>query len=102
MRSVVVVLPASMWALIPMFLVRSNGYCLGICSCSSPSDPSPLEMGEGLVGLGHLVRVFLLLHRVSLAVGRGDELRGQLLRHRLVLPVTRVADQPADRQRDAA
>src|ERR1700734_3997713 len=29
MRSVVVVLPASMWAMMPMFLQRSNGTCLG-------------------------------------------------------------------------
>ncbi len=32
-RSVVVVLPASMWAMMPMFLQRSNGTCLGtLCS----------------------------------------------------------------------
>jgi hypothetical protein len=30
MRSVVVVLPASMWAMMPMFRVLSNGDCLGI------------------------------------------------------------------------
>jgi hypothetical protein len=29
MRSVVVVLPASMWAMMPMFLQRSNGTVLG-------------------------------------------------------------------------
>src|SRR5512136_2583082 len=96
MRSVVVVFPASMWALIPMFLVRSSGYCLGICSCFSPSDPSPLEMGERLVGLGHLVRVFFLLHRIPLAVGGGNKLRGELLGHRFVLPVAGVADEPPD------
>src|ERR1700739_46744 len=35
MRSVVVVLPASMWAMMPMFLQRSNGTVLGttlVCS----------------------------------------------------------------------
>src|SRR5438132_14235745 len=47
MRSVVVVLPASMWAMMPMFLQRSNGTCLDTPffrssfrdSCSLTTEP---------------------------------------------------------------
>src|SRR5437899_10525371 len=47
MRSVVVVLPASMWAMMPMFLQRSNGTCLDTAffrssfrdSCSLTTEP---------------------------------------------------------------
>jgi hypothetical protein len=35
MRSVVVVLPASMWAMMPMFLHRSNGTVLGTAFSAS-------------------------------------------------------------------
>jgi hypothetical protein len=48
------------------------------------------------------VRVFLLLHGVALALRRGDHLGGQLLGHRLLVAVARVADQPAHRERRAA
>src|SRR5207302_2357205 len=44
----------------------------------------PPVVREGLVGLGHLVRVFALLHRVAAVVGGVDQLGRQLLVHRLL------------------
>jgi hypothetical protein len=49
MRSVVVVLPASMWAMMPMFRVRSSGACLAISAFSlqlstmNPGSPLTAE-----------------------------------------------------------
>src|SRR6476659_4154740 len=62
----------------------------------------PAIVRERLVRVGHAVRVFLLLHRVALALRRRDHLGGQLLGHRLLVAVPRIADQPAHRQRRAA
>src|SRR6201746_2755398 len=94
MRSVVVVLPASMCAMMPMFrtLLRSvvmstateslflRGRSLG-CGRRTmprgvvfPSRRSPAVVGEGLVGLGHLVGVLALLHRGTEAVGGVEDL----------------------------
>src|SRR5437867_6493174 len=98
MRSVVVVLPASLCALIPMFLVRSSGYCLDI----TLSLTLPLEMSKGLVGLGHFMSVFFLLDRVSLTIRGGNKLCSEFLRHRLVLAVTGICDQPTHGKRNAA
>src|ERR1700680_1468272 len=84
MRSVVVVLPASMWAMMPIFLHRSNGTCLdtafflsSFCdscfrnSCSLATKPVnfkpliiaelPAIVGKSLVGFRHAVDIFLLL-----------------------------------------
>src|SRR3954447_19217928 len=62
----------------------------------------PAIVRERLVRIGHAVRVFLLLHRVALALRRRDHFGGQLLGHRLLVAVARVADQPAHGQRRAA
>src|SRR4029077_1310258 len=87
MRSVVVVLPASMWAMMPMFLQRSNGTVLGttLDSFWAPNSASalgfqlltqplrhqprangsepiaaslPSVMRERLIGLRHTVYIF--------------------------------------------
>src|SRR5689334_1044278 len=109
MRSVVVVLPASMWAMMPMFLQRSKGTVLDtlffrsslrtscsptvftglpiIKTSSSSSQPlalsSPPIMREGLVGLGHAVHVFLLLDRGAAAIGGVQQFVAQLVDHSL-------------------
>src|SRR5262245_33983182 len=95
MRSVVVVLPASMWAMIPMFRTRS-----------SPTDVAtalisrlPAVVREGLVGLRHPVDVVLLLVRAALLVQRVHELAGELRRHALLAPVAGVLHDPAQRER---
>src|SRR2546422_878548 len=80
MRSVVVVLPASIWAMIPMLRVFSSEYCRSTSASLPPYDSLhekrgvrlrpplhfvlwlPAIMRERLVGLRHLVRVFSLLH----------------------------------------
>src|SRR5579863_3111946 len=115
MRSVVVVLPASMWAMMPMFLQRSNGTCLGtIFSVSSRSAghqtrvnfvfPTclPAVVREGLVGLSHAVHVFLLLDRSAAIIGGIQQLVSQLVYHALLAAAAAVGQDPANRQRGAA
>src|SRR5215216_3775549 len=62
----------------------------------------PAIVGERLVRFGHAVRVFLLLHRIALALRRRDHLGGELFRHRLLVAVTRIADEPTHRERGPA
>src|SRR5215203_4489198 len=104
MRSVVVVLPASMCAMIPMLRVLASwAWLLAITSplrfgpCAGVGDrpaypraavaggvPSPAVVREGLVGLGHLVRVLAALDRGTQAVARVEELVHEALGHRLL------------------
>src|SRR5205823_7764567 len=103
MRSVVVVLPASMCAMMPMFRVFSSEYCRSTAFLVSPVDrvlpprskeggqaaaplsvdvaPLPAIMRERFVGLRHLVRVFPLLHCRAPVVGRVEQLGSQLVGH---------------------
>src|SRR5258705_6904545 len=62
----------------------------------------PAVVREGLVGLGHTVNVFLLLHRGATAVGRIEELRGQLLDHAFLATSAAVGHEPANGERGAA
>src|SRR6266852_4062317 len=96
MRSVVVVLPASMWAAIPMFRVRSRGVCRGISfsALSARSVASPPVVREGLVGLRHLVGVFPLLDRPSPKVGGVHEFHGQFLDHGALGTLAGEGDDP--------
>src|SRR3989304_7909818 len=114
MRSVVVVLPASLCAMMPMLRVFSSEYCR---STSSPAlsstgegggppaapllvgSPLPAVVSERLVGLRHLVRVLALLHGGAAVVGRVEQLRRQLLRHRTLGPAPRGTDDPPHRER---
>src|SRR5699024_7847501 len=123
MRSVVVVLPASMCAMMPMFrtLVRSvrtscaTRYLISLVAVGSadtvgraggagagadavPGLLSPAVVREGLVGLGHLVGVLATLHRGTEAVARVEDLVHQALGHRLLATLPRVPDEPAQRQ----
>src|SRR5262245_30511745 len=103
MRSVVVVLPASMWAMMPMLRVLSSGADRGIVAFSRGARASsPAVVGEGLVRLRHLVRVFALLHRLAALVGRVDQLVRQLVAHALALARPRRGDEPAHRERGGA
>lgn len=45
----------------------------------------PTVVRECLVGLGHPVRVFLLLDRVALALARGNDFGGELVGHGLLV-----------------
>src|SRR5918994_1046589 len=62
----------------------------------------PAVVRVGLVGLGHLVHVFLALHRAANAVVGVEELAGQPLGHRALTALAGVPDDPADRERVGA
>src|SRR5215213_1288923 len=59
----------------------------------------PAVVGEGLVGLRHAEDVVSALVRAALLGLRVEQLVRQPLRHRLLAPVARELDQPADRER---
>src|SRR2546428_3622322 len=58
-------------------------------------------MAEGLVGLGHLVRLFFAPDRAARVVRRVDELAGEAVGHRLARALARGLDEPAHRERGA-
>src|SRR5689334_10692138 len=95
MRSVVVVLPASMWAMIPMLRTRSRPARV----FSFVAISSPPVVRERLVCLGHAVHVVLPLPCAALLVHRVEDLAGQLLVHPLLAALPRVGDEVADRER---
>src|SRR5262249_44510782 len=99
MRSVVVVLPASMWAMMPMFRVRSRGTSRAM---SWHARALPAVVCEGLVRLRHAMRVLLLLDGASPPVGGVEQLAGELGDHRLLGPRSGVLHQPAHGERGAA
>src|SRR5262245_29042328 len=105
MCSVVVVLPASMCAMIPILRSLARSYfamaaskknkpqstqrpqsgssVVSVCSvCSVVGSILPGEVCEGLVGLGHLDGVFALGHGLAFATVRGHELVRQAQIHR--------------------
>src|SRR5215218_819776 len=111
MRSVVVVLPASMCAMIPMFRVLASSAVLAISysssfgsacgfrgsvvqkrtSRSAPAVPPaagagslPAVVREGLVRLGHLVGVLTPLDGGTETIARVEQLVHQTLGHRLL------------------
>src|SRR5512141_1358430 len=98
MRSLTVVLPASMCAMMPMLRIFSSGTSRAMWGSIGSLPPI---VREGLVGLRHAVYVFLLLDGPAAHVGGFAQLVGQLLGHALFRPRTRVADQPPQRQADA-
>src|SRR5690349_24211940 len=100
MRSESVVLPASMWAMMPMLRTRSRftGDLRQAARARTlrrrlpvrnPAArrawPLPGEVGVGLVGLGHLVRVLAHGPRRTLAVEGVEQFLGQAAPHGLAL-----------------
>src|SRR5690349_17415957 len=61
----------------------------------------PPVVCEGPVGLGHPVRVFLLLYGLTLTLRGEDQLGGQPLRHVLFAPGAAERNQPAHAERGA-
>src|SRR5919108_265450 len=120
MRSVVVVLPASMCAMIPMLRVRLRGYSrattprppltsrscgLRVCFCccaASATIESPSVVGEGLVGLSHLVHVLAPLDRGPRAPRGLEDLASKPAGHAPLAPATREVHEPPNRQRRPA
>src|SRR6266404_9604509 len=102
MRSVDVVFPASMCAMIPMLRVSSSLNTRAILSFQVPllrNSLLPPVMRERLVRFRHAVHVFLLLHRSAARIRRIDQLIRELVHHRLARAFPRILQQPANRQR---
>src|ERR1700704_629719 len=116
MRSVEVVFPASMCAMMPILRVSASCALRAIsnvpvlsplkfetCPVLSSSPPArdylPAIVREGLVGFGHAMNVFLLLHRAASAIGRVHQLFGQPVGHCLARTRAGVKQQPPNRQR---
>src|SRR5947208_14752762 len=107
MRSVVVVLPASMCAMMPMLrsLARAASTAATVIPTSSRRRPLgglPAVVGEGLVRLRHLVGVFAALDRGAQSVARVEQLVHQPLDHGLLPARLGVRHEPAQPQRDGA
>src|SRR5512142_725707 len=102
MRSVAVVLPASMCAMMPMLRTRSSSSIFGTrlpaCVCVTAMASLPPVVREGLVGLRHSVDVVLLLVGASLLIGGVEDLRCELLVHLLLAPLAGEGDEPAHRK----
>src|ERR1700674_5193175 len=113
MRSVDVVFPASMCAIIPMLRVSSSLTALPIvpetaffsparvatASLTETTYPLPAVMRERLVRFRHAVHVFLLLHRPAARIRRINQFIRELVHHRLARALPRILQQPANRQR---
>src|SRR4051812_25100433 len=96
MRSVAVVLPASMWAMMPMLRVFAREVCRAISQL-------PAVVRERAVRFRHPVYVFALLDGAAPEVRGVHEFVRQLLLHRLaVAALACEADEPPDAQRQAA
>src|SRR5260370_38901207 len=97
MRSVVVVFPASMCAIIPMLGVSSSLNALPIlpetdffspvrvatASLTTFPNPLPAVMRECLIGFRHAVHVFLLLDRPTARISSVNQFIRQLVDHGL-------------------
>src|SRR5690625_3860550 len=102
MRSVAVVLPASMWAMIPMLrtLARSilrRSVAIVVCCrfLLAGGLGLPAVVRERPVGFGHSVHVLAALHTGAEAVGGIEELIHQALGHAFFPARAGVVDQPA-------
>src|SRR3569833_1335730 len=103
MRSVVVVLPASICAEIPIFRYRSIGVARATVVTKRSFGKGwqkrlPAVVSEGLVGLCHAVRVFALADSGAAVFGGIHQLMGKAERHGLFATVTSSLDDPAHSQ----
>src|ERR1043166_7418169 len=117
MRSVDVVFPASMCAMIPILRVSSSLNALPIVGCpaffsplvatASVTNPPflnykfllPAVVRERLVRFRHAVHVFLLFNRPAARIGCVNQLIRQLIAHGLARALARILQQPTNRQR---
>src|SRR6266699_97996 len=102
MRSVVVVLPASICAIIPMFRtlsIATGRSCIFSAKLISLSVP---EVGESLVAFRHPVGFFLALDGPARVLGRVEELERELLGHALPATLPRETHDPAAGERHPA
>jgi hypothetical protein len=61
----------------------------------------PSKVSKGLVGLGHFMRIFLLLYGPTFVIGGSQKLGCQFIGHRLVVSATGVLNKPPNRQSGA-
>src|SRR6186713_3322810 len=120
MRSVIVVLPASMCAMMPMlrtlfrsvstscatakfplfrFSVRCIQWRRAPAALRLPASSSPAVVREGPVRLGHLVGVLASFDGGTQAIAGVEDLVGQAFDHGLLAASLGKADQPAQGQR---
>src|ERR1700737_658942 len=102
MRSVVVVLPASMCAMIPMFRtlsIATGRSCIFSATLISLLVP---EVGESLVAFRHPVGFLFALDRSSRVLGSVKQLERELLRHAFPATLPSETNYPAPRQRQPA
>src|ERR1051326_8638203 len=101
MRSVVVVFPASMCAMIPMF--RTLSIATGRSAIFSATFISLIpEVTESLVALSHPMGLFLSLHGAARVLGRVEDLERELLGHALAAALAGEAHDPAPGEGQAA
>src|ERR1039458_5881747 len=91
MRSVVVVLPASMCAMMPMLRTLSSWNSLGMI------EGLPAVVRERAVGLGHLMGVLALLERDALFLAGRQQLVREPYCHRFSSFLASSIDDPAHR-----
>src|SRR5829696_257582 len=106
MRSVVVVLPASICAMIPMLRTLARSRAVSVATVARLLSQYvrrgfalPAVVRERLVGLGHLVRVLAPLDAGAEAVAGVEQLVHQALGHGLLAATAAVLDEPAQRER---
>src|SRR5690349_8855551 len=125
MRSVDVVFPASMCAIIPMLRVSSSLNArpmapgtaffspvrVATASFTTTTYPLPAPflyallptiMRERLVRFRHAVYIFLFLDRSAARIGRVNQFIRELVHHRLARAFPGILQQPANRQRLSA
>src|SRR4030088_3575960 len=102
MRSVVVVLPASICAMIPMFRtlsIATGRSCIFSATLISLLVP---EVGESLVAFRHPVGFLFALDRSTRVLGSVKELECKLLGHAFPTTLACETDDPAARQGEPA
>src|SRR5438477_4228515 len=93
MRSVVVVLPASMWAQIPILRMRSCGYCRAMIVFKLPA-----VVCERFVRVGHSVGIFPFLYRSAFTAARRQYFVGESFKKGFSRFVACELDNPTHRQ----
>src|SRR3954471_21257469 len=96
MRSVVVVLPASICAAMPILRYLSSGVVGAIVLIVRQL---PAIVREGAVGVGHLVGIFALLDGAAAIVGGVHQFARQAAGHGGFVAGACGGDQPADGER---
>src|SRR3954447_7656731 len=87
-----------MCAMIPMLRTLARAARTSVVICQR----LPAVVGEGLVGLGHLVHVLAALDAGPEAVARVEQLVHEALGHGLLTTLAAVLHQPAQREGVAA